>query len=69
MAAVLSVLGALIPILAKLIFFYMEQKEIDNENKKKFIEAVQSIGALKSVEVKDSFDQIDDEFDNRDEAQ
>jgi len=54
----LTIIGAAIPLLVKIIFSYMEKKGVDAANKKKFLEAVQSIDALRSKNMKKSFDAL-----------
>lgn len=62
----LSFLSPLVPLLVKIVYEYVKYKGISNENEKKFLEAVQSIDALKSVKLKDDLTTIEDEFDRRD---
>ena len=59
-----TVLGALAPVLAKLIFMLMEKKKVDKENKKKFLEAIQSINGLRSTNLKKAFDKLDNEIED-----
>ena len=53
-----AIIAAIIPLLVKIIFSYMEKKDVDAANKKKFLEAVQSIDALRSTNMKKSFDAL-----------
>lgn len=53
-----QILAALAPILAKILFLYFEKKQTDKENKRKFLEAVQSVDALKSKNMKKQFDEL-----------
>lgn len=54
----ISLLAAVMPIMAKLLFLFMEKKGIDAENKRKFLEAVQSIDGLRSTNLKKEYDKV-----------
>jgi len=52
----IAMVTSLAPIIAQILFYVMKQKGIDKENERKFLEAVQSINALRSTNMKKAYD-------------
>jgi hypothetical protein len=62
LTALASLLGPLMPVLASLYFQHLKNKGIDAENQKKFLEAIQSVNALMSKNLKQHYDALYNEM-------